>query len=159
MSRLYMLDTNTVSYIVKGKSPAARAKLASLGADETACLSIVTEFELEFGLAKNPNAKSLRDSLRWFLARIKVLPLGSAEARAYGRLRVKQEAAGRPLESMDMLIAAHSIAAGAILVTGDGVFSHVPDLLGRENWATDLVGGRSEAGDEARGTVITLLGR
>jgi tRNA(fMet)-specific endonuclease VapC len=138
MNRLYILDTTTVSYIVKGKSPAARARLAGLGMDETACISIVTEFELEFGLAKNPNAKSLRDALRWFLARIKILPLGSAEARAYGRLRVKQEAARRLLESMDMLIAAHAIAAGAILVTGDGVFSHVPDLLGRENWATDL---------------------
>jgi tRNA(fMet)-specific endonuclease VapC len=139
MSRLYMLDTNSVSYIVKGKSPAARGRLAGLGMDETACISIFTEFELEFGMAKNPNAKTLRDLLRWFLARIKVLPLGSAEARAYGRLRVKQKAAGRPLESMDMLIAAHSIAAGALLVTGDGVFSHVPDLLGRENWATDMV--------------------
>jgi tRNA(fMet)-specific endonuclease VapC len=139
MSRLYMLDTNTVSYIVKGKSPAARARLAGLGTDEPACISIVTESELEFGLAKNPNAGNLRHALRWFLARMQVLPLGSAEARAYGRLRVKQEAAGRPLESMDMLIAAHAIAVGAILVTGDGVFNHVPDLVGRENWATDLV--------------------
>lgn len=138
MSRLYMLDTNTVSYIVKGKSPAARARLAGLGTDDSACISIVTEFELEFGLAKNPNAEELRHALRWFLARIRVLPLGSAEARAYGRLRVKQQAAGRPLESMDMLIAAHAIALGAILVTRDAVFSHVPDLVGRENWATDL---------------------
>jgi tRNA(fMet)-specific endonuclease VapC len=140
MSRLYMLDTNTVSYIVKGKSPAARARLANLEDDEAACISIVTEFELEFGLAKNPNAETLRRALRGFLARIRVLPLGSAEARAYGQLRVNQEAAGRPLESMDMLIAAHAIAAGAILVTKDGVFSHVPDLVGRENWATDLAG-------------------
>ena len=140
MSRLYMLDTNTVSYIVKGKSPVARARLAGLGTDESACISIVTEFELEFGLAKNPNAENLRHALRWFLARIKVLPLGSAEARAYGQLRVKQEAVGRPLESMDMLIAAHAIAAGAILVTGDKVFSHVSGLPGMENWATDLVG-------------------
>jgi len=139
MSRLYILDTNTVSYIVKGKSPAARARLAGLGSDESACISIVTEFELEYGLAKRPNAANLRHALRWFLARIQVLPLGSAEARAYGQLRVKQEAAGRPLESMDMLIAAHAIAAGAILVTGDKVFSYVPDLSARENWATDLV--------------------
>lgn len=138
MSRLYMLDTNTVSYILKGKSPAARAKLAGLGADETACISIVTEFELEFGLAKNPNAGNLRHALRWFLARIRVLPLGSAEARAYGQLRVQQEAAGRPLESMDMLIAAHAIATGAILVTSDKVFDYVSGLVGRENWATDL---------------------
>jgi len=139
MSRLYLLDTNTVSDILKGKSPAARARLAGLGPDETACISIVTEFELEFGLAKNPNSENLRNAVRWFLARMKVLPLGSAEARVYGELRMQQEAAGRPLESMDMLIAAHAIAVGAILVTGYGVFSFVPDLVGRENWAMDLV--------------------
>ena len=134
-----MLDTNTVSYIVKGKSKVARAKLASLGPDAVACVSIVTEFELEFGLAKNPNAPALRDAVRRFLARMKVLPLGSAEARAYGQLRVKQQAAGRPLESMDMLIAAHAFAAGAILVTADSAFSFVPGLP-IENWATDMVG-------------------
>jgi len=115
MSRLYMLDTNTVSYILKGKSAAARARLAGLGTDEAACISIVTEFELEFGLVKNPNSESLRSALRGFLARMRVLGLGSAEARAYGQLRVRQEAAGRPLESMDMLIAAHAIAAGRFL--------------------------------------------
>jgi len=138
MSRLYMLDTNTVSYILKGKSPAARARLASLGPEEVACISIVTEFELEFGLAKNPNATTLRDALRWFLARIKILPLGAAEARAYGKLRTRQEAAGRPLESMDMLIAAHAITVGAILVTADNVFNSVAGLSGKENWANDL---------------------
>jgi tRNA(fMet)-specific endonuclease VapC len=138
MSRLYMLDTNTVSYILKGKSPAARARLASLGPDEVACISIVTEFELEFGLAKNPDAESLRGAIRWFLARIQVLPLGSPEARAYGQLRAQQEAAGRPLESMDMLIAAHAIAVGAILVTADNVFNSVSGLAGKENWASDL---------------------
>ena len=138
MSRHYMLDTNTVSYVIKGKSPAARAKLAGLASDESACISIVTEFDLEYGLAKRPNAANLRHALRWFLARIQVLPLGSDEARAYGQLRVQQETAGRPLESMDLLIAAHAIAVGAILVTGDKVFSYVPGLA-RENWATDLV--------------------
>jgi tRNA(fMet)-specific endonuclease VapC len=138
MSRLYLLDTNTVSYIAKGKSPAARARLASLGPDETACISIITEFELEFGLAKNPKAAQLRDSLRWLLARMRVLPLGSPEARTYGQLRVRQQAVGRPLESMDMLIAAHALAVGAVLVTRDGAFSSVAGLV-TENWATDLV--------------------
>ena len=137
MSRLFLLDTNTVGYIVKGRSPAARLRLASLGPDETACISIITEFELEFGLAKSPNANLLRDGLRWFLARLKVLPLGSAEARVYGQLRVGQEAAGKPLESMDMLIAAHALAVGSVLVTHDRVFRNVPGLA-TEDWATDL---------------------
>ena len=138
MSRLYMLDTNTVSYILKGKSPAARKRLANLAADEVACISIVTEFELEYGLARSPDAANLGRAVRGFLSRIQVLPLGSVEARAYGQLRAKQQAVGRPLESMDMLIAAHSIAVGAILVTGDRVFEYVSGLAGRENWASDL---------------------
>ena len=33
---------------------------------------------------------------------------------------------------------AHAIALGAILVTNDKAFHQVPDLLGVENWATDL---------------------
>lgn len=134
-----MLDTNTVSYILKGKSPAARVRLASLGPDQVACISIVTEFELEFGLAKNPNAQNLRRAIQWFLGRIQILTLGSAEARTYGQLRVQQEAAGRPLGSMDMLIAAHAIAVGAVLVTADTVFNSVAGLAGIENWAIDLV--------------------
>jgi predicted nucleic acid-binding protein len=40
---------------------------------------------------------------------------------------------------MDMLIAAHAIAIGAILVTSDKVFDSVSGLAGRENWAPDLI--------------------
>lgn len=132
-----MLDTNTVSYIVKGKSPAARKRLANLGPDEIACISAVTQFELEYGLAKNPNAQSLREGLRWFLARLRTLPLDSAQARTYGQARARQEAAGQPLESLDMLIAAHALSAGAVLVTHDRVFRSV-DGLPIQDWATDL---------------------
>ena len=121
--------------------PRSHWRLAGLGPEETAWISIVTEFQLGFGLGENLNAEaSPRRALRGFLAWIRVLPLGSAEARAYGQLRVKQEAAGRPLESMDMLIAAHAIACWAILVTADKVFDSVSGLAGKVNWATDLVG-------------------
>jgi len=37
-----------------------------------------------------------------------------------------------------MLIAAHAIAVGAILVTADNVFNSVSGLVGKENWASDL---------------------
>ena len=52
MSRLYMLDTNTVSYIVSGKSPASRARLANLPPGELACISVITEAEFHYGLAE-----------------------------------------------------------------------------------------------------------
>ena len=132
-----MIDTNTVSYIVKGNSPASRARLAGLQHDEIACISAITEAELLYGVAKSPKAKTLRPALEGFLAKIQILPWGRDEAHAYGRLRAKQEAAGKPLGNLDMLIAAHAVSVGAILVTNDKAFSHVADLSAILNWATD----------------------
>jgi tRNA(fMet)-specific endonuclease VapC len=139
MKSLFMLDTNLVSYIAKGYSKAARARMLNLGDDEVACLSVITEAEIHYGLAKRPEATALRERMEWFLAAIKVLPWGRDEARAYGKLRAKLEASGKVLENMDMEIAAHAIAAGAILVTNDQVFAQVDDLQASVNWATDLV--------------------
>jgi predicted nucleic acid-binding protein len=97
-----MIHTNAVSCIVKGNSPASRAKLAGLRYDEIACISAITEAELLYGVAKNPNAKTpnaktpnaktpnaktLRPALLGFLAKSQILPWGRDEAHAYGRLR------------------------------------------------------------------------
>jgi tRNA(fMet)-specific endonuclease VapC len=134
----FMLDTNTVSYILKGQSAEARAKLSNLNSAEIACVSTITEAELLFGLAKIPHAVARRHLLEDFLNRILVLPWGRNEARAYGKLRAKQQAAGKTLSPLDMLIAAHAISVGAILITNDQAFRHVPDLAGVANWADDL---------------------
>ena len=138
MIQRYMIDTNTVSYIVKGKSPAARTKLAGLREGEIGCISIITEAELQYGLAKSLNAHSLRSALEGFFAKIQILPWGREEASAYGQLRAKQEAAGKTLGNLDLLIAAHAIALGATLVTNDKAFGHVDGLSNIVNWANDL---------------------
>ena len=65
MSRLYLLDTNTVIYILKGRSAVARARLAGLGTGDVACISAVTEGELRYGVAKAENGKKLQTSLDW----------------------------------------------------------------------------------------------
>ena len=139
MNTLYMLDTNTVSYIAKGHSKAARARMLNLEEDEVVCLSVITEAEIRYGLAKRPEAVALRERMEWFLAAVKVLPWGRDEARAYGALRAKLESSGKTLENMDMQIAAHAIATGAVLVTNDKAFAQVEDLCASVNWATDLV--------------------
>lgn len=137
MSWLYMLDTNTVSYILKGKSPAARLRLTALAHGELACVSAITEAELLFGLAKSGNGDQRRRSLQWFLARMKVLSWGREEAAAYGRLRARQQAIGQSLGPLDTQIAAHAVAIGATIVTSDKAFQQVEGLP-VENWATDL---------------------
>jgi tRNA(fMet)-specific endonuclease VapC len=138
MSQLYMLDTNMASYLLKGKSPATRERMLSLRPGEFACISAVTEAELLYGIAKSGIGEQRMRLLKWFLLLVAVHPWGREEAAAYGRLRAKQESMGKTLGPLDMQIAAHAIALGAVLVTNDRAFHQVPDLLGVENWATDL---------------------
>ena len=73
-----------------------------------------------------------------FLSRILILPWGSAEAESYGVLRARLEAAGKSLDSLDMLIAAHAISANAILVTNDKAFRFAQIPNGITVWATDI---------------------
>lgn len=138
MTRLYMLDTNTVSYILKGISPSARKCLATLGRNSTACISTITEGELWYGLDRVGGGDQRRNSLRLFLGRIKILPWDSDAAAAYGAFRAQQESIGRPLGPLDTAIAAHAIAAGAILVSNDAAFQHAVGLIGLERWATEI---------------------
>jgi tRNA(fMet)-specific endonuclease VapC len=133
-----MLDTNIFSDIVKGKSLAARAKLANLQHEEVACISAITEAELQYGLAKSPKATVIRSVVEAFVAKIQVLPWGRQEALIYGALRAKQESAGKPLGNLDMLIAAQAISVGAILVTNDKGFLQLADLPATVDWSTEL---------------------
>ena len=138
MSVTYLLDTNTVSYIAKGRSPAARGRLQALGEGEIVCISSITEAELRYGLAKRPEARQLRKAIEGLLFRLRILAWGSKEAAAYGELRAKLEAAGITLSELDLQIAAHALAIGAVLVTNDKAFLRVNELDKMENWALDL---------------------
>ena len=138
MNVTYLLDTNTLSYIAKGNSPSARAHLQSLGAGDVVCISSITEAEVRYGLAKRPQARALRAAIEGLLFKLRILPWDSAEAVAYGNLRAKLEAAGAILSEMDLLIAAHAIAVGAVLVTNDKALARIKDLHGTVNWATDI---------------------
>jgi tRNA(fMet)-specific endonuclease VapC len=134
----FLLDTNTVSYIARGRSTAARLRLRELEANDVACISTITEAEIRYGLAKKPQAHELRRGQELFLSRIKILPWGSEEALVYAHLRARLETSGKTLENMDMLIASHAIAIGATLVTNDKALLRLEGLHGTENWATDV---------------------
>ena len=135
---MYLLDTNMVSYIVKGRSLAASDRLIALPDNEIAAVSAITVAEIRYGLAKKPEATALHSLMDSFLASIQVLPWGTADAEAYGNVRAKLEKKGLSLGNMDMMIAAQAIIARATLVTNDKAFAQVDELSAIVNWATDL---------------------
>ena len=140
MTRAYLLDTNMFSYIAKGSSPAARAEFLRLSQDRNAVLSIsaITEAEVRYGMAKHSLSRTLCSAIEGLFAHLEILPWGSNEAAAYAQTRAKLEAQGIVVATIDLLIAAQAIVAGAVLVTRDKVFAHVDDLEAIANWATDL---------------------
>lgn len=89
----YMLDTNTVSHLVKQHPIVARRVVAA--PMTSLCVSAITEAELHFGLAKRPGAKHLHLAVREFLRRVDVLPWDSAIAKHYGPVRAVLEIKAR----------------------------------------------------------------
>ncbi len=131
--RLYMLDTNMASYIIKGDPVAVRENLRKVPMANV-CVSSITQAELLQGVAKKPNAKHLPIAVKEFLLRVEILPWDSDAAETYAHLRTACESEGLPLGTMDMLIAAHSVAVGAVLITNDQAFYRVKHHLTLEDW-------------------------
>ena len=82
MAVRYLLDTNTVSYIIKGNRPRVRERLLKVAMAEVG-ISVITEGELWFGLARKPDATQLKVVVDEFLLRVEVLPWDSEAAKQY----------------------------------------------------------------------------
>ena len=136
-NKCYMLDTNTASYIIKGEPVVIREHLRNVPMANV-CVSAITEAELLRGVAKKPEAKHLPVAVKEFLLRVEILPWDSDAADAYAQLRTACENEGKPLGNMDMLIAAHSVAVGAVLITNDKAFYNVEHHLMLDDWSKPL---------------------
>ena len=124
MSGLLMLDTNALSAVMRARSPDLDLRLSI----EPFCISVVTEGEIRFGLARRPQRVGFTALAEAVLSRIDIRPWNSTTARRYGPLRAELTALGRPLGPLDLMIAAHAMAEGATLITADRAFAHVPGL-------------------------------
>lgn len=121
----YLLDTNAASALIRGRvSP----ELQQLLMDHSACISVITEAELRFGVVRRPEATRLATVIAAFLQDSPVLPWTCATTQAYAELGTLMEEAGVGLAAMDWLIAAKSRAEDCTLVSGDGAFVQVPKL-------------------------------
>ena len=129
----YLLDTNIASYAIKGNFPRVRERLLKILMSEVG-ISVVTEAELRFGVARLPQAAKLGIAVEEFLLRVEVLPWDSAAAQHYARIRALLEREGEPMGNLDLMIAAQALAVGAILVTNDRVFRRVKELR-TEDWS------------------------
>lgn len=128
---MYMLDTDTCSYILREKPESVRDRFKS--APEQIVISEIVLAELRYGA--NKHQTKIDEILAFvddFESRLLVIPWSASAS--YGRLRAHLEKAGTPIANLDTMIAAHSLELNATLVTNNTRhFKRVPELV-LENW-------------------------
>jgi len=135
---LYMLDTNIISYMMREPSGAVAQRALAMDSEDARqpmCTSVVVQCELLFGLMRRTNP-TWTDRYHRVMASLDVKPLEESAATHYAALRSALQTRGTPLDSNDLLIAAHALSLDAILVSADAAFARVPGLK-LENWLVE----------------------
>jgi tRNA(fMet)-specific endonuclease VapC len=132
MPAAYLLDTNIVSYSVRGDYPAARRRIMSTPLESMA-ISSVTEAELLFWVINRPASSRIHIGVVDFLIRVQSLAWDSGAARYCAATRESLRRKGLVLSTEDLMIASHALSLGLTLVTHDKAFSLVSGLK-TEDW-------------------------
>ena len=131
--KLYMLDTDTCSHIIRERPIGVLEHFRKL-AMEQICISTVTYAELLYGVERSSSKRINRPIIDDFVQHLDVIDWDSAAAEQYGKIRAELEAGGKPIGAMDMMIAAHAKSIKAVLVTNNQ--KHFARIKGLkvENW-------------------------
>lgn len=130
---LYMLDTDTCVFVLRGPSDELTHKLLAVPLEQQ-CISVVTLAELQFGVVMSSHPDKNQIALSEFVGHLAVLDLTDDAANAYADIRSRLQKTGQMIGANDLFIAAHALSLGAVLVTNNvREFQRVPGLK-IENW-------------------------
>lgn len=129
----YLLDTNTCIYIIKRSPEHLFERFRKLRVGDVG-ISAITFCELQFGVSNSVNREKNQLALTEFLGPLDVMDFPAGASPIYGDIRACLQRAGTPIGNYDLLIAAHALYQGLVLVTNNTKeFKRVPDLR-IEDW-------------------------
>jgi len=129
-----MLDTNICIYVIKQKPRSVLERFVAFPVGDLG-ISVITLAELEYGASKSSEPDRNREALEQFVSPLEIAVFDRLATSIYGKIRALLEKRGRPIGSMDLLIAAHALSLNVRLVTNNmREFKRVPGLP-VENWA------------------------
>jgi tRNA(fMet)-specific endonuclease VapC len=133
----YLLDTNTVSELMRG-NPAVAARLKECArADVVLPQPVIAE--IEFGLALLPKGKrKTLLSQRWTALDVELLRVAWTDSvsKAFARIKSILHRNGELVEDFDVAIAAHALAWDLCLVSSNTRHMERVRGLRLEDWAT-----------------------
>lgn len=135
MAVIWMLDTNTLIYLINRKPGYERvARRMSGRSPGELRMSAITLAELRFGIARSERPRENEALLEELLGLVPADDFPADAAHDFGEIRAALSRRGQTIGPYDLLIAAHARHAGATLVTDDErEFRRVPGLA-VQNW-------------------------
>ena len=113
---MYLLDTNIISYWMRGDQRLID-KIKSKSPGDLA-LSTVTMAEIYYGIEKSPNIKKLRrEKIETICTQLEIFPFDEPAALKYGVIRAHLEKQGMVISERDLQIAAIAMANRLRVVT------------------------------------------
>jgi tRNA(fMet)-specific endonuclease VapC len=129
---MYLLDTNIISQLIRQPDGPVAQRLRR-EAPEQLLTSVIVQAELRFGYTKSGVLRQ-KVAVEAVLQQLRIEDWCQPADVAYAQLRTVLEKAGSPIGQNDMLIAAHALTLGKVLVTDNArEFSRVAGLK-VENW-------------------------
>ena len=139
---LYMLDTDTCSYIMKRSNQTVVRRLRAVPVTDV-CMSVITKSELLYGVEVSPRRDQDATALQAFLPHLEVLEFPEDAATHYAQIRADLKKRGQMIGANDLFIAAHARSLGLRLVTNNTAeFGRVKGLT-LENWTLSVRRSRS----------------
>ena len=129
----YLLDTNICIYLIKKRPPEVLEQFRQHSPQDVA-ISIITLFELEYGVEKSQYRQRSQDALTRFLLPLNLIDMDRPSATEAASIRADLERKGMPIGPYDLLIAGLARSRGMTLVTNNTKEFERIDGLNLENW-------------------------
>lgn len=129
----YLLDTNICIYLIKKHPPEVLNKFRQHSPQEVA-ISIITLFELQYGVEKSQYRQRSEDALSKFIRPLNIIDQDRSSALESAKIRAQLEIQGLPIGPYDLLIAGLARSQDMTLVTNNTrEFERIAGLH-IENW-------------------------
>lgn len=128
----YLLDTDIVVFLLRGKKDVAR-RLAEISPSDV-YVSEVTVAELEYGNRCSGRYEENRKLVDTFLSAVNVIPF-SASIFVYAKERQRLRQQGLSIEDFDLLIGSAAVAQNLVMVTNNVKHYSRIEGIHIDNWA------------------------
>ena len=129
---MYLLDTDTIIYAIKGERQVTRRLEETAG--QPKAISVVTYGELFFGAMKSAAPQANLAKVRRVGELFPVIEVSRAVMETFGSLKAELQTRGRTVDDFDLVIASTALVYSYSLVTNnERHFRNIPGLR-LENW-------------------------